>query len=112
MKSALLFSLLLCVVMSVSLLAQASVTLSPSSYNFGSTPVDTGTAWVTFTLANSGSSAVSISNVTVSGPFEPPEKRISCWPIWLLARQPQVQPRTRATMAVMTRSTSQQSPRS
>jgi len=69
MKRALLFSPLLCVVVSVSLLAQASVTLSPSSYNFGSTAVGTGTAWVTFTLANSGSSAVSISNVTVSGPF-------------------------------------------
>jgi chitinase len=69
MKRALLFSSLLCVFVSVSLLAQASVTLSPSSYNFGSTPVGTGTAWVTFTLSNSGSSAVSISNVTVSGPF-------------------------------------------
>jgi chitinase len=69
MKRALLFSSLLSVFISVSLLAQASVTLSPSSYNFGSTPVGTGTAWFTFTLANSGSSAVSISNVTVSGPF-------------------------------------------
>src|SRR5580704_13530237 len=69
MKRALLFSSLLCVFVSVSLLAQASVTLSPSSYNFGSTPVGTGTAWVTFTLANSGSSVVSISSVTVSGPF-------------------------------------------
>ncbi|MGB8583577.1 MAG: glycosyl hydrolase family 18 protein [Candidatus Sulfotelmatobacter sp.] len=69
MKRALLFPLLLCVFVSVSLLAQATVTLSPSSYNFGSTPVGTGTAWETFTLANSGSSAVSISNVTVSGPF-------------------------------------------
>jgi chitinase len=69
MKRALLFSSLLCVFLSVSLLAQASVTLSPSSYNFGSTAVGTGTAWETFTLANSGSSAVSISNVTVSGPF-------------------------------------------
>jgi chitinase len=69
MKRAFLFSSLLCVLFSVSLLAQASVTLSPSSYNFGSTPVGTGTAWETFTLANSGSSAVSISNVTVSGPF-------------------------------------------
>ena len=52
----------------LALLAQ-TVTLSPSSYNFGSTPVGTGTAWFTFTLSNSGSSAVSISNVTVSGPF-------------------------------------------
>src|SRR5271156_2631052 len=69
MKRALLFSFLLCVLMSVSLLAQASVTLSPSSYNFGSTPVGTGTAWYTFTLSNSGSAAVSISNVAVSGPF-------------------------------------------
>ncbi|MGC1537625.1 MAG: glycosyl hydrolase family 18 protein [Candidatus Sulfotelmatobacter sp.] len=69
MKRALVFPSLLCVFVSVSLWAQATVTLSPSSYNFGSTPVDTGTAWVTFTLANSGSSAVSISNVTVSGPF-------------------------------------------
>src|SRR5580704_17118342 len=69
MKRALVFSSLLCVLFSVSLLAQAAVTLSPSSYNFGSTPVGTGTAWETFTLANSGSSAVSISNVTVSGPF-------------------------------------------
>jgi hypothetical protein len=46
-----------------------TVTLSPSSYNFGSTAVGTGTAWVTFTLSNRDSSAVSISNVTVSGPF-------------------------------------------
>ena len=69
MKRALLFFSLLCVFVSVSLLAQATVTLSPSSYNFGSTPVGTGTAWETFTLSNSGSSAVSISNVTVSGPF-------------------------------------------
>jgi chitinase len=69
MKRALLFSSQLCVFVAVSLLAQASVTLSPSSYNFGSTPVGTGTAWETFTLANSGSSAVSISSVTVSGPF-------------------------------------------
>jgi chitinase len=69
MKRALLFSSLLCVFVSVSLLAQATVTLSPSSNNFGSTPVGTGTAWYTFTLSNSGSSAVSISNVTVSGPF-------------------------------------------
>jgi chitinase len=69
MKRALVFSFLLCVFLSLSLLAQASVTLSPSSYNFGSTAVGTGTAWVTFTLANSGSSTVSISSVTVSGPF-------------------------------------------
>src|ERR1700728_195044 len=69
MKRALLSLSRLCVFMSVSLLAQATVTLSPSSYNFGSTPVGTGTAWQTFTLSNSGSSAVSISNVTVSGPF-------------------------------------------
>lgn len=46
-----------------------SLTLSPSSYNFGSAVPDTGTAWVTFTLANSSSSAVSISSVSVSGPF-------------------------------------------
>jgi chitinase len=69
MKRTFLFSSLLCAFMSISLLAQATVTLSPSSYNFGSTPVGTGTAWYTFTLSNSGSSAVSISNVTVSGPF-------------------------------------------
>jgi chitinase len=69
MKRAFLFSSLLCVFIAVPLLAQATVTLSPSSYNFGSTPVGTGTAWETFTLSNSGSSAVSISNVTVSGPF-------------------------------------------
>ena len=69
MKRALLFPSLLCVFVSVSLWAQATVSLSPTSYNFGSTAVDTGTAWQTFTLSNSGSSAVSISNVTVSGPF-------------------------------------------
>jgi chitinase len=46
-----------------------SITLSPSSYNFGSAVPDTGTAWVTFTLSNSGSTAVSISSVSVSGPF-------------------------------------------
>jgi chitinase len=69
MKRNLLFSSLLCAFISVSLLAQATVTLSPSSYNFGSTPVGTGTAWATFTLANSGSTAVTISNVTVSAQF-------------------------------------------
>ena len=52
----------------LALMAQ-TLTLSPASQNFGSTPVGTGTAWFTFTLANSGSSAVSISNVKVSGPF-------------------------------------------
>src|SRR5580698_3970172 len=52
----------------LALLAQ-TLTLSPSSENFGSTPVGTGTAWFTFTLSNGNSSAVSISNVTVSGPF-------------------------------------------
>jgi hypothetical protein len=46
-----------------------SVSLSPSSYNFGSVAHGSGTAWVTFTLTNGGSSAVSISNVGVSGPF-------------------------------------------
>src|SRR5580692_5372113 len=59
--------------LAVSLLAplalQASVALSPSSNNFGSTPVGTGTAWATFTLSNSGSTAVTISNVTVSAQF-------------------------------------------
>ena len=69
MKRNLLFSSLLCAFISVSLLAQATVTLSPSSYNFGSTPVGTGTAWATFTLSNSGSTAVTISNVTVSAQF-------------------------------------------
>ncbi len=52
----------------IALLAQ-TLSLSPTSYNFGSTPVGTGTAWETFTLSNSSSSSVSISNVTVSGPF-------------------------------------------
>jgi chitinase len=52
----------------LTLMAQ-TLTLSPASENFGSTPVGTGTAWFTFTLSNSSSSAVSISNVTVSGPF-------------------------------------------
>jgi chitinase len=52
----------------LALMAQ-TLTLSPSSNNFGSTPVGTGTAWFTFTLSNSNSAAVSISNVTVSGPF-------------------------------------------
>jgi chitinase len=52
----------------LALMAQ-TLTLSPSSENFGSTPVGTGTAWFTFTLTNGNSSAVSISNVTVSGPF-------------------------------------------
>jgi Carbohydrate binding module (family 6)/Protein of unknown function (DUF1573) len=46
-----------------------SVTLSPASYNFGSAIPGTGTSWVTFTLTNGGSSAVSISSVSVSGPF-------------------------------------------
>jgi chitinase len=52
----------------MALMAQ-TLTLSPSSQNFGSTAVGTGTAWFTFTLSNSGSSAVSISSVAVSGPF-------------------------------------------
>jgi chitinase len=52
----------------LALMAQ-TVTLSPSTYNFGSIPVGTGSAWFTFTLSNGGSSAVSISNVTASGPF-------------------------------------------
>ena len=52
----------------LALMAQ-TLTLSPSSNNFGSTPVGTGTAWFTFTLSNGGSAAVSISNVTVSGQF-------------------------------------------
>jgi hypothetical protein len=52
----------------LALMAQ-TVTLSPPTYNFGSIPVGTGSAWFTFTLSNSGSSAVSISNVTASGPF-------------------------------------------
>ena len=52
----------------LALMAQ-TLTLSPSSENFGSTPVGTGTAWFTFTLSNGNSSAVSISNVAVSGPF-------------------------------------------
>jgi len=49
--------------------SSGTVSLSPSTYNFGTTTVGTGTAWVTFTLTNSGSSAVSISNVAISGPF-------------------------------------------
>jgi chitinase len=52
----------------LALMAQ-TLTISPSSNNFGSTPVGTGTAWFTFTLSNSSSSAVSISSVAVSGPF-------------------------------------------
>ena len=52
----------------LALMAQ-TVTLSPSTYNFGSTAVGTGSAWSTFTLSNSSTSAVSISAVTVSGPF-------------------------------------------
>jgi chitinase len=52
----------------LTLMAQ-TLTLSPSSENFGSTPVGTGTAWFTFTLSNGGSSPVSISTVSVSGPF-------------------------------------------
>jgi len=64
----------LLILVAVSLLAPLTLmaqtlTLSPSSENFGSTPVGTGTAWFTFTLTNGNSSAVSISNVTVSGPF-------------------------------------------
>jgi hypothetical protein len=55
--------------LTVTAASSGSVALSPSSYNFGSTAPDTGTAWVTFTLTNSGSSAVSISSVGVSGPF-------------------------------------------
>ncbi len=57
------------IALTVTSTSSGSVTLSPSSYNFGSTAPDTGTAWVTFTLTNAGSSAVSISSVTVSGPF-------------------------------------------
>lgn len=50
-------------------LTAQTLTLAPSSQNFGSTAVGTGTAWFTFTLSNGGSSAVSISSVAVSGPF-------------------------------------------
>jgi chitinase len=64
----------ICTLVAMSLLAPLALTaqtltLSPSSENFGSTPVGTGTAWFTFTLTNGNSSAASISNVTVSGPF-------------------------------------------
>ena len=57
------------IALTVTAASSGSVALSPSSYNFGSTAPGTGTAWVTFTLTNSGSSAVSISSVGVSGPF-------------------------------------------
>jgi hypothetical protein len=46
-----------------------SVTLNPASFNFGSTTPGAGTSWVTFTLTNGGSSAVSISSVNVTGAF-------------------------------------------
>jgi len=46
-----------------------AVSISPASQNFGTTAAGTGTSWFTFTLTNGGSSAVTISNVTVSGPF-------------------------------------------
>ena len=57
------------IALTVTAASSGSVTLSPSSYNFGTTAHGTGTAWVTFTLTNSGSSASSISSVGVSGPF-------------------------------------------
>ncbi|MGA2652416.1 MAG: choice-of-anchor D domain-containing protein [Terracidiphilus sp.] len=57
------------IALTVTAASSGSVTLTPSSYNFGSVTPDTGTAWVTFTLTNSGSSAESISSVGVSGPF-------------------------------------------
>jgi len=47
-----------------------SVTLSPSSFNFGNVAVNNYSNWQAFTLSNSGSGAVSISNVAASGPFD------------------------------------------
>ncbi|MGA3081629.1 MAG: glycosyl hydrolase family 18 protein [Terracidiphilus sp.] len=55
--------------LTVSSASTSTVTLSPASYNFGTVKVGTGTTWVSFTLTNSGTAAVTISNVAVTGPF-------------------------------------------
>src|SRR5581483_8867739 len=47
-----------------------SVTLSPSSFNFGNVPVNGYSNWQAFTPSNTGASAVSVSNVAVTGPFD------------------------------------------
>ncbi|WP_266158105.1 beta strand repeat-containing protein [Dyella silvatica] len=50
--------------------SSGSVTLSPASYNFGNVTVNGYSTWQAFTLTNTGSTAVSISQATVSGPFD------------------------------------------
>jgi hypothetical protein len=50
--------------------SSGSVSLSPASFNFGNVAVNGYSNWQAFTLTNTGSNAVSISNTTVSGPFD------------------------------------------
>ena len=49
--------------------AAGTVTLSPATYNFGTVPHGGYSGWAVFTLKNAGTSTVSVSGVTVSGPF-------------------------------------------
>ncbi len=46
-----------------------TVSLSPASLNFGTIPAGTATAWQSFTLKNNGTTTVSVTNETVTGPF-------------------------------------------
>ncbi|HKD80619.1 MAG TPA: choice-of-anchor D domain-containing protein [Candidatus Angelobacter sp.] len=46
-----------------------AVTLTPASLNFGTIPAGTATAWQPFTLKNTGTTTVSVTNETVSAPF-------------------------------------------
>jgi len=50
--------------------SSATVTLGPSSFDFGTVAVNEYSNWQAFTLTNTGSTAASISNATVSGPFD------------------------------------------
>jgi hypothetical protein len=47
-----------------------SVTLSPANFNFGTVAVNGYSSWQAFTLSNTGSGAVNVSNVAISGPYQ------------------------------------------
>jgi archaellum component FlaF (FlaF/FlaG flagellin family) len=47
----------------------SSVTLSPSSLNFGQVPVETSSASQTITLTNSGSTVLTFSGISTSGNY-------------------------------------------
>ena len=48
----------------------SNVTLSPASYTFGTVAVNGYSSWKAFTLSNAGSSAITVGNVAISGPFQ------------------------------------------